>query len=72
MDLKAQFEDDHNSMQSPKDQSPVESARNPEPEHRGSIWKHPYLIYAVLNLLLFLVLGLIGWMAYENDWIPKR
>lgn len=43
-----------------------------EPEHEGSIWKHPYMIYIVLTAVLFSGLLFIGWLAYENGWIPDR
>lgn len=43
-----------------------------EPEHRGSIWTHPYLIYVYLTAVIFGVLLFLGWMALENGWIPSR
>ena len=43
-----------------------------EPEHVGSIWKHPYLIYIYLTAILFVGLVLIAWLAWENGWIPSR
>jgi hypothetical protein len=43
-----------------------------EPEHQGPIWKHPYMIYILLTLVLFAGLLFVGWLAYENDWIPSR
>jgi len=43
-----------------------------EPEFEGPIWKHPYVIYIGLTLVLALFLGLVGFLAYQNDWIPKR
>jgi hypothetical protein len=43
-----------------------------EPEYQGSIWKHPYAIYIVLNLVLFGILLGIGYIAYHNGWIPHR
>jgi hypothetical protein len=45
---------------------------HPEPEHKGSIWTHPYFIYIYLTAAIFVFLGLIGWLAYENGWIPNR
>lgn len=46
--------------------------QKPEKEWDGPFWKHPYFIYVILTLLLFAVLLGIGWLALENDWIPKR
>ncbi len=44
----------------------------PEPEHHGSIWKHPYLVYVLLTVLLFVFLVFLGWLAWDNGWIPHR
>jgi hypothetical protein len=35
-------------------------------------WKHPYVLYILLTLALFLFLILIAYLAVTNDWIPKR
>jgi hypothetical protein len=43
-----------------------------EPEHKGSIWKHPYLVYILLTVVLFVGLLVAAWLAQSNDWIPKR
>ena len=43
-----------------------------EPEHVGSIWKHPYMVYIYLTAVLFGLLVFIAWMAWENGWIPSR
>lgn len=43
-----------------------------EEEHQGSIWKHPYMIYVVLTMFLFLFLVLMGWLAWTQGWIPNR
>lgn len=43
-----------------------------ELEYGGPLWKHPYMLYVILTLLLFIFLLLMGWMALKNDWIPKR
>jgi len=43
-----------------------------EPEHTGSIWTHPYFMYIYGTVFLALFLGLMGWLAYENGWIPTR
>lgn len=45
---------------------------SPEPEHVGSIWTHPYMLYIVLTILLFAVLIVAGWLAFTNGWIPSR
>lgn len=44
----------------------------PEEEHVGSIWKHPYMIYIVLTVVLFILLLVIAWIAYSGGWIPSR
>lgn len=46
--------------------------RRVEPEHSGSLWKHPYLIYIGLTVALFLFLVVIGFVALSNNWIPAR
>jgi hypothetical protein len=43
-----------------------------EKDWNGPAWKHPYVIYLVLVVVLFAFLGLMGYLAVENDWIPKR
>lgn len=43
-----------------------------EEEHQGPIWKHPYLLYVLLTVVLFLFLLGMGWLALENGWIPNR
>jgi len=43
-----------------------------EPEHEGSLWTHPYAIYIILTVVLFVFLILMGYLALENDWIPRR
>ena len=35
-------------------------------------WKHPYMIYVLLVLGLFVFLGVMGYLAVENEWIPNR
>lgn len=44
----------------------------PEPEHKGSIWKHPYLLYVAATAGLFGFLLLAAWLAWSNGWIPTR
>ena len=43
-----------------------------EPEHRGSLWTHPYMLYILGTVGLFGFLVFIAWLAIENDGIPKR
>lgn len=43
-----------------------------EPEYRGPVWKHPYMIYVALTAALFLFLVILGWIALTNNWIPAR
>lgn len=43
-----------------------------EPEHRGSPWTHPYILYVILTVGVLGFMALMGWVALENDWIPKR
>lgn len=42
-----------------------------EEEHKGSIWKHPYMLYVVLTMVLFTVLVVAAWLALKNGWLPK-
>jgi hypothetical protein len=44
----------------------------PEAEHTGPIWKHPYLVYVIITLLLFGFLVLMGWLAIHEGWLPNR
>lgn len=53
-------------------ETPHSSPSQREPEHQGPAWKHPYAIYIVLTIVLFLFIVGMGWIALENDWIPKR
>jgi hypothetical protein len=46
--------------------------RPPEPEHQGSLWKHPYMIYIVLTAALFAGLLAAGWFALNAGLIPSR
>ena len=43
-----------------------------EKDWSGPAWKHPYVAYLVIVVVLFAFLGLMGYLAIENDWIPKR
>jgi len=40
-------------------------------EYRGTFWKHPYMIYLILTVILFIVLLLITFLAVNNGLIPK-
>lgn len=44
----------------------------PEPDWKGSGWKHPYVIYIVLTIALFAFLIGMGWLAWTQGWIPTR
>ncbi len=43
-----------------------------EPEFEGPAWKHPYMLYCLATVLLFIFLMGMGYMAIQNDWIPSR
>ena len=43
-----------------------------EPEHQGSVWSHPYMLYVVLTAVIFIFLLVMGWLALSNGWIPSR
>lgn len=43
-----------------------------EEEWTGPAWKHPYMLYLIGTLVLFSFLGLMAFLAVENDWIPRR
>lgn len=44
----------------------------PEPEWKGSKYSHPYLIYVVLTVVLFVFLVVMGGLAWTQGWIPNR
>jgi hypothetical protein len=46
--------------------------QNREPEFSGPAWKHPYMLYCLLTVLLFIFLLGMAYMAIQNDWIPSR
>jgi hypothetical protein len=57
------------------DKSAMDDMRKPIGNERRSAvpgWKNPYVLYIVLITLLFGLLMLIGWLAYQNGWIPSR
>ncbi|MBI2712316.1 MAG: hypothetical protein HYX41_05585 [Bdellovibrio sp.] len=60
-----------NQLKSGQSDSPKNDIR-PEEEHTGSIWSHPYMVYIVLTVVLFVGLLIIGWFAYSGGWIPSR
>ncbi|MBU6374704.1 MAG: hypothetical protein KGQ59_01800 [Bdellovibrionales bacterium] len=43
-----------------------------EPEWSGPMWKHPFFLYVILTLGLFLFLLIMGWIAWSQGWIPQR
>lgn len=51
---------------------PPQQTRESEKEWSGPAWKHPYMLYMIGTLGLFMFLLLMGYLAVENDWIPKR
>lgn len=60
---------------SPSSQRPLrphEVQRQKEKEFAGPAWKHPYMIYVWLTVVLFLFLLVMGYLAKQNDWIPDR
>ncbi len=52
----------------------MEQPKHPsrEAEHRGSIFKHPYMIYILLTVLLFTFLIIMTLIAKSQGWIPDR
>ena len=43
-----------------------------EPGWHHSIWKHPIVLFFLLNIVLVLFLIFMGWLALEQGWIPER
>jgi hypothetical protein len=62
---------DPNARDAPPQTSPASALRS-EKDWTGSGWKHPYVIYLFGTLALFAFLLLMGYLAIENEWIPKR
>lgn len=54
------------------EQDIAEQDLSPEPEHRGSMWTHPYVLYLILTLLLFLLLLLASWYVWSSGLVPNR
>lgn len=53
-------------------QRPSSPIPRSEKDWSGSGWKHPYVIYLLGTFVLFGFLLLMGYLAIENEWIPKR
>jgi hypothetical protein len=53
------------------DQNP-ERRPEREKEWSGPWWKHPYVAYLIGVSVLLAFLGLMTYLAIDNDWIPKR
>jgi cell division protein FtsB len=52
---------------------PKDSRREQDWSESGkSGWKHPYVIYVVLVLLIFLGLVFGAFLALQQGWIPQR
>ena len=64
--------DPNSGQNAPKSTEARTREQEYEPEHRGSPWTHPYILYVILTVGVFAFMGLMGWIALENDWIPKR
>jgi len=43
-----------------------------EKEFEGPIWKHPYMVYIWLTMILFTVLLIVTWIAFSSGMIPNR
>lgn len=50
----------------------MNSVKKTEPEHEGPIWKHPYMVYVMLNVVLFVFLLIAAYVAWTSGWIPER
>lgn len=59
-------------MEPSAENSPEKAGKKSEKEWTQAGWKHPYAIYIGATALLFAFLLLMGYLAIENDWIPKR
>jgi hypothetical protein len=55
--------------QKPKD---MLQSKDVEPEHSGSIWTHPYMVYCILSGVLFILVTIVAWFAFSSGWIPNR
>ncbi len=42
-----------------------------EPEYKGSVWTHPYMIYLYVTVVLFFFLIAMGYFAYQSGWLPN-
>jgi hypothetical protein len=52
--------------------SQVMEKRLREPEHEGPIWKHPYFLYVILTVMLFVFLVAAGALAWKSGWLPNQ
>lgn len=43
-----------------------------EVEFKGPLWKHPYVLYALINLAIFLFLIGAAVFAWNSGILPKR
>ena len=43
--------------------------RQAEPEHKGPLWKHPYVLYILLTGGLFTLLLTLAWLGYKSGFI---
>jgi hypothetical protein len=55
----------------PEEKTPAESLPV-EKDWTDMGWKHPYVLYISGTVILFAFLLLMGYLALDNDWIPKR
>jgi hypothetical protein len=62
----------YGSYMEPGDGTAGKPAGNTEKEWNQPKWKHPYAIYIAATVTLFGFLLLMGYLAIENEWIPKR
>ncbi|MCC7442888.1 MAG: hypothetical protein IT285_14740 [Bdellovibrionales bacterium] len=42
----------------------------PETFEGKRVWKHPYLLYGLINLLIFGFMGLAAWWALKSGVLP--
>jgi hypothetical protein len=60
------------SDQSPQDQAPKNVEHEAQFTRSTSGWRNPYVVFVVLNAVLFGFLLLMAYLAWTNDWIPHR
>ena len=49
----------------------IQDEKKVEPEHQGSKWKHPYVVYIWATLLLFAFLIAAATIGYRLGIIPN-